>query len=64
MELSRCPECSNDFLAELHDPSATGVSPLDRLAAIASGNRLAATGIGLAACGLFLLFWVALGMVT
>lgn len=64
MELPHCPACGRDFLAELHEDGATGVSPLDRLASFATDNRLAALGIGLAACGLFLLFWIALGMLT
>jgi hypothetical protein len=64
MELARCPGCGTSFLAELHDPSATGLSQLDRLAGVAGGNRMAALGIGLSACGLFLLLWVVLALLT
>lgn len=64
LDLPRCPGCGTGFLAELADPSTTGVGVLDRLARLATGNRLAALGIGLAGCGLFLLLWVVLGLVT
>ncbi|MGI8699219.1 MAG: double zinc ribbon domain-containing protein [Mycobacteriales bacterium] len=64
LDLPRCPGCGTGFLAELADPSTTGVGVLDRLARLATGNRLAALGIGLAGCGLFLLLWVVLGLLT
>lgn len=64
MELPQCPGCGTGFLAELLDLGATGVSPLDRLADLATRNRLAALGIGLAACALFLLLWVVVGVLT
>lgn len=64
MELPHCPGCDTGFLAELHDLAATGISPLDRLAGLATRNRMAALGVGLAACGLFLLLWVVVGVLT
>lgn len=64
LDLPSCPGCGTGFLAELHEQSATGVSALDRLARLATRNRLAALGIGLAGCGLFLLLWVVLGLLT
>ncbi len=64
MERAHCPGCGTGFLAELLALGATGVSPLDRLAALATRNRMAALGIGLAACGLFLLLWVVVGVLT
>lgn len=64
MELPSCPDCGAGFLAELHDPRATGVAKLDSLATLAGRNRMAAIGVGLAACGSFLLLLVVFGLLT